>query len=313
MVQRIDCPCQVRSSADTTRALEQLEIIRSRCAALREILVPDNIWPIFKQKAAEPYDQAFHHYILLGALRDGFLARITFPIHRFLLDTNKPKRSLTRQYKKDLAEKWMLKSTPLERHREARIFFGKLTELLMAAWLEEQGWRINTLEALAGVFDIEATSPDKISFAIEVKYIGQLDSDFEEIVGKLSMGTPAGGTVNPYERFNYLMLRVYEAAKHLLDSNKRRLVAVVISQIAWGFFERQISDGWLQKRPIPFAPDTSPEWAAFLAEKKAENKFSHIERDLDRVIHSLNELWIVVEQNYLSYQLKNRFTVSNGS
>jgi len=98
-----------------------------------------------------------------------------------------------------------------------------------------------------------------------------------------------------------------------LDSNKRRLVAVVISQIAWGFFERQISDGWLQKRPIPFAPDTSPEWAAFLAEKKAENKFSHIERDLDRVIHSLNELWIVVEQNYLSYQLKNRFTVSNGS
>lgn len=293
--------------------MQSFEAIRSRCAALREILVPDSIWPVFRQKATEPYDQAFHHYIVLGALRDGFLARITFPIHRFLLDTDKPKRSLTRQYKEDLVEKWMLESVPLERHRKARMFVGKLTELLMAAWLEEQGWSIDALEALGGTFDIEATSPDKISCAIEVKYIGQCDADFEDIVRKFSLGSPAGGTFEPYEPFNYLLFRIYEAAKQLLNSNTRRLVAIVISQIAWSFFELQIKQGWLQKRPLPFSQNVSSDGAAFLAKEKAKGKFSNIERDLDSVIDSLNELWIVVEQNYLSYQLKNRFTVSNGS
>ncbi len=304
MSNKSECLCQTATPADSNKALQKFESIRAECSALQEILVPNHIWPEFKQLAGKDYNEARHQYILLGALKNGFLSKITFPIHRFLLDKGGPKINLTNQYRKDLVEQWMLENNPLERHRKSRIFQGKLAELLAAAWIEDQGWKIHNLEALGGEFDIEATSADNASSTIEVKYIGQEDVHFEKIMESLTSGNAVGGSWGLYDGYNFFLFKAYDAAKQLSSSNKARLGFIIICNMAWGFFEMPIKDDWISNRPLTFSNSASSKWQNFIAEKKKEKKFSNIENDLNDVISQLNELWIIEERNQLNYSLE---------
>ncbi len=304
----LNCPCQTASLVNRGTLLQEFETLRALCPALREVLVPEEFWLPFREKVLKPTRGARHQFILLGGFENRFLKRITSPIHYYLLDRNKPKSTLTKQYQKDLIESWMLEETPIERHRKARIFQGRLAELRSAAWLEEKKWAISGLEALGGLFDIEATSPEGIKFAIEVKFIGQEDDKFEEIQESLSSGDGVcGGFFNLYDGYNFLLFKVFEAAKQLSSSTKSRLALIVISNMTWSFLEMQIKDAWMRNRPLKFFDvEASQEWKRFLSRKKMEQRFVDIENELDSKVGYLHEVWFVNEGNFLEYSLNTK-------
>lgn len=256
--------------------------------------------------AHKPTCASRHRFILLGAFQNRFLEKITTPIHRYLLEHNKPKEILTNQYRKDLNENWILKESTIERHRKSRIFQGRLAELCCAAWLEDRKWVITDLEALGGVSDIEATSPQGIECAIEVKFIGQEDNKFEQIQESISSGDGVcSGSYNLYDGYNFLLFKVFEAADQLSVSSKRRMAIIVISNMTWGFLQMQIKDKWMLNKPMHFYDsEASPEWKSFLSSKKKERRFANIENELDSKIGPLQEVWFVNEGNFLEYTLE---------
>jgi hypothetical protein len=306
--ENVRCPCQTASFAGEGTLLQEFASLRELCSALKEILVPEESWLSFCEEALKSTDAARHCFILLDAFENGFLERITSPIHRYLLEQNRPKTTLTKQYRKDLTESWMLEKSPLERHQKARIFQGRLAELRCAAWLEERKWAITGLEALGGEFDIAATSPKGIECAIEVKFIGQEDDKFEEIWESISSGDGVcGGFFNLYAGYNFLLFKVFEAANQLSTSTRRRLALIVISNMTWSFLKMQIKDTWMRDRPLRFFDvEASPEWNRFLSCKKTERRFANIEKELNSKVGSLQEVWFVNEGNFLEYSLETK-------
>lgn len=287
--------------------MQEFAAIREKCAALREILVPDSVWPDFQQNAEYFPDTVGHKYKVLGALQHGILSKITFPIHRYLMDDNNPKETLKSGYRKELVERWIEQKTSLKRHQKARGHEGKINELLCASWLENQGWKIDRLEALGGDFDIEATSTDKISYSIEVKFIGQEDKKFEEFEKSCISRNAIAGTIPIYDGYNYFLFRAYEAARQLSKSTRKRLALIVFSQQTWGFNDMPINDSWINYRPIAFSKNASKGWDAFLTSMKNQNKYHDIENTLERNIEQLDELWVIKQHDDLEYSLEKIF------
>lgn len=302
------CPCQTTSFSGKSTLLREFEALRKLCPALNKVLVPEKFWPSFFNEAVNITDKSRHSFILLGAFKNRFLERITSPVHRHLLENNGPKSTLTRQYRKDLIESWMLKDSTLERHRKSRIFQGRLAELRCTALLEERNWTITGLEALGGKFDIEAKSSQGIEWDIEVKFIGQEDDKFLEIQESISNASGiCGGFSNLYTGYNFLLFKIFEAASQLSTSTKRRMVLIVLSNMTWEFLQMQIRDNWMLKRPMSFFDDqATPEWKTFLSCKKKERRFANIENELDSKIGSIQEVWFVKEDNFLEYSLDTK-------
>ena len=201
---------------------------------------------------------------------------------------------------------WMLENELLARHQKERIFKGKLAEIMIAAWIEDKGWLIDNLEALGGKFDLEATSTKHLSYNIEVKYIGQEDFMFENIVESISSGEAVGGPWNIYGGYNFILLKAFEAAKQLFSSTKYPLAILVVNNMAWDFLEMPIKDKWIYNRPIRFFDSASEKWEKFLCKKKSENRFANIENELDTIIGDLKELWIFKEHNDLEYSVESK-------
>jgi hypothetical protein len=252
--------------------------------------------------ASNILNEARQQYILLGALKCGDLRKITLPVHAYLLDGKKPKKLLRKQYKQDLIEKWMLKKTPLERHKEARGFNGKLAELISSSWIESQGWKIMNLEALGGLFDIEAISPQGKCCAIEVKYIGEEDCRFEESIKSLMSGEAVSGGLNHYDGYNFILFKAYEATKQLSNFKGDRYVFIVISNLDWGFLDIAIKDNWLQQYPSKFTDLASSKWENFLSKKKNQKKYQNIDTEINEVLNQIKELWII-EDDHWEYNL----------
>lgn len=162
--------------------LQGFTALRENCLALREILVPEQIWPQFRQWHSSPDDVASHSSVVLLAFRRGYLPRVTAPIHRYLMSSAGILPSVSRQYVKDLREKWMLDADPIERHRLSRIFRGRLIELQFASWLESQSHTIVGLEAIREGPDIETLSESGQVSAFEVKFFGMEDRDFRVLL-----------------------------------------------------------------------------------------------------------------------------------
>jgi hypothetical protein len=331
----LDCPCISTTQIEKQYLLEKFESIREKCSALREILVPDKVWPNFKQIAESEMDEAKHYPILLLALCLGYLNKITLPIHKYLIENGRPKLQIKNQYLEDLIEKWMIpkkESKPkdeLKRHQESKIYLGKLIELQIAEYLEEKGWKVNKLEALCGEFDIEASSPDGNEYAIEIKYIGQeddkflaiIDNDippdrFESLIGKLSenreeekikrlIEKSKSRTFDPYSGYNYILLRAYEAAKQLGKSPKNRIIIIIISNLSCGFLEIPINENWMNWRQ-PIFLDACPQWDEFLLQNIKNNpkKFVNVEKDLQSIFNSVNQIWIIKQGNGFNYSLE---------
>ena len=295
------CACQNITFIENENLIDSFGNLRAQCAAIKEVLVPDSIWSDFKTAANRDLDEARHHYILLGAFENGHIGKITSPIHRHILPEGTVSDKLIKQYKKDLVEKWMLEDGYLERHRKSRIFQGKLSELLCTTFIEDQGWIIDNLEALGGVNDIEATSPDEKSCSIEVKYIGQDDLRFQEVVENLTSNNASTNSYNIYDGYNYFLSRIFEAANQFSDSDKERIVIIIVSNMAWPFLRQAIKDDWIRNRPISFSDSSSAVWDIHMI--KLKQKYANINSELDNLIGQLKELWIVQEQNCLEYSI----------
>ena len=292
-----DCPCQRAIGTERKDLWNKFRRIRKQCPALREVFVPEAIWPQYQEACNAVPDKARHQSILLLALERGYLERITSPIHQYLLINDKPKNQLTNQYRQDLQERWLWQDSEIERHRKSRIFQGKLCELQCAEWIEEQGWKITDFEALGGKADIEAVSPDDIECVIEVKYIGQEDNDFLVVVNSLAGGTGAGNA-SLYAASDFMLFKVYSAAKQLQKFTKTRIAFLVISDMAWDLLELPLQEDWMQWQSPRFY-NNDQAWQNFL--QKQRKKYPEIENDLQMAFNSVTELWIVRCRNGFEY------------
>jgi hypothetical protein len=178
--------------------LDTFTAVREKCPAIKELFVPDEIWPKFRSWHLWSDVEAHHESALLLALDRGHLNSITFPVHRYLFEPSCINSRLRKQYINDLQEKWMDHSDPLERHKKFKMFYGRIVELQCVEWLERQGWKISDLEAFReGAADIEAKSASRQLTAFEVKYIGQDDDGFGTVLKTF-------GRENAYEAFPLL-------------------------------------------------------------------------------------------------------------
>jgi hypothetical protein len=105
------------------------------------------------------------------------------------------------------------------------------------------------------VTDIESISAIGESNAIEVKFIGIEDPDFMSLVKSIS-GQPEAYSVSPYQAINYLLFRVFEAARQLDSATGRKTAVIVIDGMSWWRFDLQVKENWIDwKRPKFIRPD----------------------------------------------------------
>lgn len=294
----LDCPCKAASAVDWEHLLEGLRALRNRCSALEQILIPD--WEAFEQADRKlEGNRATHRSMLLLALERGHISRITFPIHLYLMESEQPKKELTKQYRKDLQERWFMEDDELKRHKKSRTYLGRLVELQCAQWIEEQNWRVQNLEALGGTFDIEAFSPRGDAWAIEVKYIGQEDWDFVDISESVDRnGVGKGRAVSLYAPSDWVLFKIYEAANQLADFPQARLAVLVISDLTWHHFQIPLKENWMHwESPRFFNNDSS--WNIFF--QKQKKRYPNIEREIGTVLGSLTQAWIIREQYGYQY------------
>ncbi len=293
-----NCACQNIASVEFSQRLITLGDLRQKCPALSQILIPDSIWPQVQAFENSPRDAALHAPSTIIALLNGNLGKLTSPCHRFLLDGDKLKGNLSNQYKADLKEQWMLEKDEIERHRKSKMFQGRIVELQIAEWLEDQNWQITGLEALGSQSDIEGVRPLSTAASVEVKFIGQRDEEFEQVVRSLA-GLPGGGIGPTHLACNFLLFRVYEAAYQLLKKSSYGIAIIAIDSLAWTFLQIPLKYKWVNWQKPEFY-NLGNKWDSFIDREK-KLRYHSIDSDLTKTITSLKELWIVVRGNDYTY------------
>jgi len=302
----VTCACLGHPDLHTDRPIAALACLRQKCPALHRVFLPDEIWSDFEQWHQQVDEVATHRSVLLLALQRGHLARLTSPVHRFLLDSQDVRPDVGRQYLKDLRERWMHYTDPIERHRKSRIFRGRVTELQHAEWLEELGWTIEGLEALGSGHDVEARSPEGIATAFEMKFIGSEDSDFRMVL-KAIAGEPANESVSPYSAINYLVFRAFEAARQLQQVARRRIAAIVVEDLTWWRFDLQLKNNWIDWRNPVFVEDNA-EWSSFL--QIQQERYPELP-DIASTIRAIDRVWIVRQSSGYHLDLEYDTATSN--
>jgi hypothetical protein len=203
------------------------------------------------------------------------------------MEADSPRSDLTAQYKKDLRERWFIPPDPVNRQKRSKGYLGRLSELLIAQWAENtEGLRIIGLEATGSKHEILTISTDGSEGAIEVTFIGTMDSDFEKLLTrKIFGGAPDLPTAS-----DFLLTRIYEAAKQLTDYQYRRTAIIVIDEMAWNLsFGAALSPafGYADLRN-PNLQSRNTVWLEYLQNLKEESH-PQIESDLASTILSLEE------------------------
>jgi len=281
--------------------------IREGCPALNLVLLPDGIWPAFLDAAGKKPNEALHQSMLVLAFQRGHLEHVTGPVHRYLLADGRVKPELRKQYAQDLRERWLLETGRLERHRESRRFTGRLVELLCTQWLETGSWRVTGLEAFREGPDIAAEHDGEGPASFEVKSLGQEDSDFEAIVASLH-GPAAVQIRDLYAAANYMLFRVYEAAKQLQQFEGRRIVLIVVNEIAWHAVEFQLRGNWIDWRDAKLLEAKSTSWQAFIEEQR--KRYPRMDGELSAVIRSVDDIRIFKLRYGFELSEEFRFTVA---
>lgn len=303
-----DCACHGHIP-DESETLESFASVRSRCPALRKLLIPDGLWPEFERWHHNHDDVACHRSSLLLAWERGTLGKVISSVHRYLIHDGLVRQETAVQYRQDLRERWMLASDPTQRNRRFRAFSGKLVELQLGEWLEAQHWVVIALEATGAKSDIVATSSDNLTAAFEVKLIGVEDEDFAAVVRGLAK-QPSVHSVSPYDAANYLVFRAYEAAKQLREIECRRIAVVAIEELTWHRFAMQIDRGWIDWTSPSFFESTdgaTSEWETFLASQSSQHP--DLPGDLTQTLQRLDEVWILMRSN--GHQYRRHLTVPN--
>lgn len=296
----LECECNRKRIPDRSMVLRDFELVRQKCSALHQVVIPDNIWPKYFSFCNSEKDEALHCPIAFLAYSRGFLGNFTAPIHRFLLEGPPPERKVTKQYQKDLLEDWFLQSNYKSRFEKSRIFQGRWGELCFALWLDQAGWRIENIEAYGGPFDVEAISSMGTKCAFEVKYLGNEECLFELRVTANLRGGVAGKSMPVYPPLDYLLFRLYEASKKLDGYSGHKIVVAILTDYT-EYFEIPLEESWIDwSRPEFFrrGQDIEP----FLSDKFAINP--QLEKDVQRYITSIDEIWIFRNDN-LSIERKH--------
>jgi hypothetical protein len=281
----IDCACQKAFAKSEADLIAEFKALRESCPVLRTILIPDFIeWDHARTDLDR--NNTDHDSILFLAFKRRYLHRLTLPIHKYLLDGEAPRSDLTQQYKKDLQERWFIRPDPLKRHRNSKGYLGRLSELLVAEWAENtENVRITGLEATGKDHDILTVSTDGSAGAIEVKFIGTMDSTFEKMLAMKIFG----GAVDVPTASDFLLTRIYEAAKQLADYQHRKTVVIVIDEMAWHYgFDAALSPtfGFIADLRNPKLQSKDAVWLKYLRDQKY---YPEINTDLSPTILSLKE------------------------
>lgn len=291
-----ECRCWQVDASDGEANLKEFEAVRAVCSALHRIVVPDDIWDAYRQFCESESDKAFHAPIAYLAFQQRYLAALTGPIHAYCLDGHEPSAALTAQYRNDLAERWMFRDDARQRFENARIFQGRLAELSFADWLEHEDWNIDALEAKGANVDVEATSSDGIATSFEVKHLGQDAVLFDLGIKALQSNGVSVGYIPVYSPVDYMLYRVYEAARQLGSVANRKIVVVILSKFDV-YFELPLKEGWIDwKAPQFLRKDGDID--EFLAARYAENPA--LDEDMKQYISRLDEIWFFDEPSPLS-------------
>ena len=281
------CRCDTIDATEHCGALETFVRVRDHCPALKQVLIPDGVWPEYHDFCSADPDEAHHAPVAYLAFKRRHLARLTKPIHLFCLKENAPHASLTKQYRNDLAERWMFEEDVKQRFRHTSMFQGRLAELLFAAWLRQEGWRIGTLEALGGVADVVATCPLGRSFTFEVKFIGQDQVLFDLGINALGSGGAASAWIPVYSPIDYLLFRAFEAARQLRRSPNPKIVVMVLSDYET-YFGMALSDGWINWRNTRFFRREA-DIENFLADKY--HAIPNLDCEIRKYISQIDQIW----------------------
>ncbi|MEZ5288274.1 MAG: hypothetical protein R2712_26430, partial [Vicinamibacterales bacterium] len=193
------------------------------------------------------------------------------------------------QYRQDLQERWMYAATPLDRHRKFRMFMGRLVELQVAKWLQDQGWVITGLEALRPGPDIQAHGPAGNEHAFEIKFIGAEDADVSQVVEAIGGASPAD-VVSPYAAANYLLFRAFEAARQLGARRDARVCILVVDNTAWWRFDCVVANDWIDwSAPVFLEADDT--WAKFMGVKLRSHPT--LLAELKEQIRALDAVWLL--------------------
>lgn len=156
---------------------------------------------------------------------------------------------------------------------------------------------VTNLEATGAQHDIECVNPAGCQISIEVKYIGEHDSEFKKIMGSSAKETPS-----IYAFVNYVTYRGYEEALQLFDSCSRKLAIIVIGHQSlqrlklWPLREK-----WIDlKTPRFYLEECGTDWFDSL---DTSEDYETVVKNLSLVFNSLSELWIVAEQEDQTYEL----------
>lgn len=294
----IDCACQHYVWNGNLDELRVFKSLHATCPALNQLLIPSNDWSQFEQAALAPPDAAYHRSMLLLAFERGYLGRITLPIHRYLLDGNSVKPNVVNQYRLDLAETWMFENSIDLRHKRSKSYLGRLGELILTASMQDDGWVITNLEVWGGKFDIEASKAG-VGHVVEVKHIGQESDDFYATVRSLN-GDNGIFAISPYSSMNYLLFRVYEAARKISLAEKKRVVCIVISSASWAsHFEIPLKGNWIDWNSPSFFQQADDCWNQFQLEQ--ERRYPAMSQNLVATLRALNEIWIFREKEPFQY------------
>jgi hypothetical protein len=295
-----DCMC-TSAVPKTDEAIGDFTELLEQCPALR-ILVPFDLTDKYADFLVEPTDSAHHAPVGYLAFRRGHLARLTGPIHEFCLNGPHIRPSLTSQYRKDLAETWILASDVQKRFERARIFKGRLAELLFAAHLIESGWRIRDLEAWGSGVDIEACVAEEVTM-FEVKHLGVDQITFDLTCAALESGGAAVNSIGVYSPVDYLVFRVYQGARQLLNKPQPKIVAVILDDYAQNY-EIPLRENWVDWNAPGFfrrEADIEP----LLKREFAKNP--KLIEELGPTISTLSEIWFM--EQHSPFLLKTRKVV----
>lgn len=295
----LNCVCQVPPSPVIgSSLLDTFAAVRERCPAIKELFVPDETWSKFRNWHLWSDVKTHHESALLLALDRGHLGSITYPAHRYLLESGHINSRVRKQYINDLQEKWMDHDDSLERHKKFKEFYGRVVELQCARWLETQGWEIADLEAFRERGpDIEAKSARGDRTAFEVKFIGQDDDGFNTALKGFS-GEDTYERRSPYCAANYLLYRIYRSAKQLQGASAAtRIALVVIDEQTWFTFETQLMGGWIDWMNPTFMDVYDP----FIDRERKKNP--NLDAELKVILGSINDVWILKRSSGNQFQL----------
>jgi len=260
--------------------------LRSTCPVLR-LTIPDELAERHLNFTNAEPDAAYHCSVPFLAYRGGCLSDFTDSLHRFAFDGTELRKEVTAQHISDLRETWVLEVNEISRFRKARNYLSRLAELDFARWLEIQRWQITNLEMYGGQYDVEGVSNDHVATAFEVKFLAQREVLFE--LNRASFMNPTAGWLGVYSPIDYLLFRLYEAARKLQDSRAKRIAVAIVSDYDVSY-KIPLSEGWIDWANPEFLRHDS-EIQAFLSAQYARNH--NLDAELKTFITGLSEIWIL--------------------